>query len=121
MKFLFDMNLSPSWVAFLADTEFGAVHWSEIGEGSAPDTTLLQWAAENGLVLLTADLDFGAILAATKHHSPSVVQLRSDNLDPSAIGEAFLKAVRQAREELTEGALMSFDLERARLRILPLE
>jgi predicted nuclease of predicted toxin-antitoxin system len=71
-------------------------------------------------VLPTADLDFGAILAAARTDRPSVVQLRSDNLDPGLIGEAFLVAVRQAGEELLGGALMSLDIERARLRILPL-
>lgn len=120
MKFLVDMNLSPNWVTFLADAEFTAVHWSEIGAGNAPDAAVLQWAARHDHVLLTADLDFGAILAAGQQVRPSVVQLRSDNLDPGAIGEIFLAAVRQAREDLANGALMSFDLKRARLRILPL-
>ena len=43
-------------------------------------------AAANGFVVLTNDLDFSAILAATRGHKPSVVQVRSDNLSPSNIG-----------------------------------
>ena len=69
MKLLVDMNLSPGWVSYLAEAGFEAVHWSEIGSGSAPDTELTHWAAKHGYVVLTADLDFGAILAATQSRS----------------------------------------------------
>ena len=65
MKVLVDMNLSPGWASFLADVGFEAVHWSMVGPGNAPDSVLMQWAAERDYVVLTADLDFGAILADT--------------------------------------------------------
>ena len=121
MKILVDMNLSPGWVNFLSEAGFDAVHWSEIGSGSATDSELMVWAAENGFVVLTADLDFGAILAASKRSGPSIVQVRSDLLTPRAIGGAVTLALRQAEQELIEGALISVDAARARLRILPLK
>jgi predicted nuclease of predicted toxin-antitoxin system len=120
MKFLVDMNLSPDWVKFLAESDFEAVHWSDVGPGDALDIELMRWAAEHDHIVLTADLDFGALLAVVRHKRPSVVQLRSDNLSPSVIGEAALAAIRQSKEELLAGALMSVDIARARLRILPL-
>ena len=121
MKILVDMNLSPGWVNFLSEAGFDAVHWSEIGSGNATDSELMGWAAKNGYVVLTADLDFGAILAASKGSGPSVIQLRSDILTPRAIGGAVTLALRQAEQELIEGALISVDAARARLRILPLK
>ena len=81
----------------------------------------MQWAAERNYIVLSADLDFGAILAATQVKRPSVLQVRSDILTPRAIGGAVLAANRQARKELLEGALVSVDAQRARLRILPLK
>lgn len=105
---------------FLAEAGFEAVHWSDIGSAKAPDSELMQWAAERGYVVLTADLDFGAILAATQSSRPSVVQVRSDLLTPSAVGRMVVAGLRQARQELLEGALISVDAARARLRILPL-
>ena len=45
----------------------------------------MAWATEHGYVVVTADLDFGAILAATRRMSPSVVQVRSDILTPHSI------------------------------------
>jgi len=120
MKVLVDMNLSPGWANFLAEAGFEAVHWSDVGEGNAPDSELMQWAVAHGYIVLTADLDFGAILAATQGRGPSMVQVRSDVLTPRAIGGAVLAAIRQSQQELLDGALISVDAGRARLRILPL-
>jgi len=120
MKILVDMNLSPAWVKFLSEEGYQSVHWSAIGSGAETDSELMRWAAENGHVVLTADLDFGAILAASKRRQPSIVQIRSDLLAPHAIGHAVILALRQARQNLVEGALISVDAARARLRILPL-
>jgi hypothetical protein len=59
-------------------------------------------------------------LAATLRRS-SVIQLRNDMLTPRAIGDAVLAAIGQARQELSEGAIVSVDAARARLRVLPLK
>jgi predicted nuclease of predicted toxin-antitoxin system len=120
MKLLIDMNLSPVWVDFLVAAGFEAVHWSHIGRPSAPDTELMIWAAQSGHVVLTSDLDFAAILAASRRDRPSVLQIRSDTLAPQQIGPAVVAALRQAPQELNEGAIVSLDIRRARLRILSL-
>jgi predicted nuclease of predicted toxin-antitoxin system len=120
MKILVDMNLSPGWIDYLVEAEFEAVHWSQVGAGNAHDSDVMKWAASHDHVVLTSDLDFGAILAATQNRRPSVLQLRSDILTPQAIGPAVLVAIRQTHRELSEGAIVSIDAARARLRLLPL-
>ena len=77
MKLLVDMNLSPRWVAALESLGIPAVHWSQLGPTNAPDEALMAYAAENDWVVLTNDLDFGAILAASAGRSPSVIQPRN--------------------------------------------
>jgi predicted nuclease of predicted toxin-antitoxin system len=72
-----------------------------------------------GFVVLTHDLDFGAILAPTGGAKPSVVQVRADNTSPEAIASQVVTALKQSASELTEGALASVDTARARLRVLP--
>jgi predicted nuclease of predicted toxin-antitoxin system len=119
MQFLVDMNLSPGWVEFLTEAGHAAVHWSTVGRGEASDIELMQWAGARGHIVLTADLDFGAILAATQRRLPSVIQIRTDVLSPAAVGGAVLSAIRQARNELEAGAIVSVDARRARLRVLP--
>ncbi len=120
MKFLIDMNLTPHWVGFFVDQGFEAVHWSDVGPGDASDGMLMDWAAGHGFVVVTSDLDFGAILAASRQRYPSVVQIRSDLLTPEAIGAPVLAAIRQAESDLEGGALLSVDPSRGRLRILPI-
>lgn len=120
MKLLVDMNLSPRWIGALASAGFEAVHWSTVGATNAPDKSLMAYALLNDFVVLTHDLDFSAILAATQGEKPSVVQLRADDVSPDVIGRQVLIALRQMEAELREGALVTVDPNRARLRVLPL-
>ena len=77
MKLLVDMNLSPRWKRFLADAGIEAAHWSDLGASNAPDAEIMAFAKAHDYVVLTHDLDFSAILAATHGEKPSVVQVRS--------------------------------------------
>lgn len=120
MKFLVDMNLSPRWVAWLVSLGHEACHWSDIGPPDATDSTILAWARTQGTVVLTHDLDFGDILAATGGSSPSVVQLRSGSLAVDALGPLVERALRAADAELAAGALVTIDAARHRVRLLPL-
>jgi len=78
-------------------------------------------AAECNFIVLTHDLDFGSMLAATGGRKPSVVQIRSDELRPAAIGARVAHAILAAAVESEAGALAAIDPERARVRILPLK
>lgn len=120
MKLLVDMNLSPAWVEFLTVSGIEAVHWSSLGAANASDSTILLFASTNGWVVLTHDLNFSAILAATGKDKPSVVQIRAENLAFEAIGHAVVAALRQMQTELQQGALLTIDPKRTRARLLPL-
>ena len=120
MKLLIDMNLSPRWVNLLTDAGIDATHWSTLGATNAPDVEIVAFARTNGYVVLTHDLDFGAILAATQGDKPSVVQIRSEDVSPNVIGTSVIDALRQMSAELDEGALLTIDPSRTRLRLLPL-
>lgn len=120
MKLLVDMNLSPRWVNMLTQSGIEAAHWSALGAPDAPDSVIMAFASRNDYVVLTHDLDFGAILAATHRKKPSVVQGRASDVRPEAIGLQVVTALRQMANELEEGALLTVDVNRTRLRILPL-
>jgi len=119
MKILIDMNLSPAWVAWLNAGGHEALHWQSVGSPSAPDAALLVWARENGFVVFTNDLDFGAILAATSTRAPSVVQLRGKDVAPKNAGKWLAAALALYASELEKGALLTIDQERCRVRMLP--
>jgi predicted nuclease of predicted toxin-antitoxin system len=120
MKLLVDMNLSPRWVSLLADAGIEAAHWSTLGAATAPDFELMIFAKDNGYVVLTHDLDFGAILAATHGEGPSVVQIRAQDVTPESIGASVIDALRQMADELNAGALLTIDPNHTRVRLLPL-
>jgi predicted nuclease of predicted toxin-antitoxin system len=114
------MNLSPSWVDRLARHGFEAVHWSTIGAATAPDIEILTWANEHAFVLITNDLDFSAILAAGGGASPSVAQIRTQDLLSDMVVSIVAKALDAHREDIERGALLSIDEAGTRVRVLPL-
>jgi predicted nuclease of predicted toxin-antitoxin system len=120
LKILIDMNLSPSWVRHLSEAGFEAVHWSMIGRSDAPDTVIMAHARNHGFIVLTNDLDFGAILAATGGDKPSVAEIRSDDLDPDVIGAHVTNALKVTANDLAEGALLTINPTRIRVTVLPL-
>ena len=65
MKLLIDMNLSPRWVPIFGRSSIEAKHWSTIGRPDAPDSELMTYALEHDHIVMTQDLDFSAILAAS--------------------------------------------------------
>ena len=120
MKLIVDMNLSPRWVQVLVDAGFEATHWSSLGAHNAPDSEIMAYASVNDSVVLTHDLDFGSILAATHGEKPSVVQIRDGDVSPDVIGKRVIDALQQMASELKQGALLTVDTNRTRLRLLPL-
>ncbi|MBK7675041.1 MAG: DUF5615 family PIN-like protein [Candidatus Accumulibacter sp.] len=120
MKLIVDMNLSPRWVGLLAGVGIEAAHWSTLGAKNAPDSEIMAYASANNYVVLTHDLDFSAILAASQGEKPSVVQIRAEDVSPDEIGKQVIAALQQMAYELEEGALLTIDPTRTRLRVLPL-
>jgi predicted nuclease of predicted toxin-antitoxin system len=87
---------------------------------SAPDSQILDYAASNGFVVFTHDLDFGMLLAAGRTRGPSVIQVRTQDVLPSAIGDVVLRAIEAGRDHLEAGAIVTVDLARNRIRLLPI-
>ncbi len=115
------MNLTPRWTEFLIQAGFEAIHWTSAGAIDAPDAEIMHHAATHEMIILTQDLDFGAILAASLGGRPSVVQIRADDTSPERIGAAVVAALRTAETELAEGALVTIEPGRRRLTLLPLQ
>ena len=120
MKLLVDMNLSPSWISVLNADGFEAVHWSDIGQPNAPDNQLFDWARQHGYIIFTHDLDFGAMLALTGAESPSVFQIRTQDVAPAVLAPRAISLLKRFEIELSAGALIVVDELRERVRLLPL-
>jgi len=120
MKILIDMNLSPRWCGILQAEGWESIHWSGIGNPSAPDHEIMQWALNERRVVLTHDLDYGAMLAATRAAGPSVVQVRTQDVRPAVLAPLLVPVLRQFEIELDSGALLVVDEAKSRVRLLPL-
>lgn len=88
---------------------------------SAPDPEIMEAAAQGGQVFLTADADFGALLALGSHATPSVVLLRSaDHLRPAEQAELLIANLPSISDDLEKGAIASLTRDRLRVRELPI-
>ena len=120
MRLLIDMNMSPDLCSKFQAVGREALHWSALGAPNAPDPTIMAYAKRHGLVVLTHDLDFGAILAATRAEGPSVVQIRTEDVMSDRFVSVVSIALTRFESELTAGALVIVDEGRSRVRILPI-
>jgi hypothetical protein len=115
------LNLSPSWVGFCAKP----VLKRRIGIISVPPmprtVSFLLGREITDTSIFTHDLDFGALLATTRAESPSVFQLRTDDVSPDALAPRAIELLRRFTPQLLAGALIVVDEMRERIRILPLE
>lgn len=121
MNILLDMNIPVIWENFLNNAGHHTLHWSNVGDIRAADTEIMQWAREHHFIVFTHDLDFGALLFSTNAKSPSVIQLRTENIMPVAVGAIVLQTLDNIAEELHAGVLVTIDPRKNRVRLLPLK
>lgn len=122
MNVVLDMNISPEWVPYFVKAGHTCTHWRDIGAATAEDEEIFRWAIENHVVVVTHDLDFGAILAATNSMAPSVIQVRMRHwLPENPDAHKIFQYLTQYATVLDSGALITIDAKRLRVRILPLD
>ena len=119
MKIVVDMNLPLLWVDALRTAGFEAIHWSEVGSPDSSDDDIVLYADRNASIILTRDLDFGEYVATSGRKGPSIVQLRARRGVPVLHGNLVIKALAETREALEQGALVTIDADRVRVRLLP--
>jgi len=73
-----DENLSPSLVARLVRLFPESAHVRDLGFASATDTTIWNYAAQHGFVIVSKDVDFQQ-RALLRGHPPKVIWLRIGN------------------------------------------
>jgi len=121
MRFLADMGVSPQTVAFLEGLGHNAVHLHAQGLDRMEDSAILDKAREESRILLTHDLDFGELIAASGARLPSIVVFRLRNMRPDKVNRYLESIVSQQRELLEQGAIISVTEGQIRVRVLPIE
>jgi predicted nuclease of predicted toxin-antitoxin system len=121
VKLLVDMMLSTRVAEELRNAGHDAVHVREYGLQRALDEEILARAAREQRTLITADMDFGFLLASRRHLWPSVVLLRRIAFHRAEFVVALLLAnLPQLVEALEQGSLVVLEENRIRVRRLPI-
>ncbi|WP_169983934.1 DUF5615 family PIN-like protein [Microbispora sp. H10836] len=121
MNFLVDENLSPRVAELLAKAGHDVVHVRDLQATSAPDSTVMALAAADGRVIISADTDFGALLAYARAKEPSVVLVREIvELRPPDMVNVILGHLDVLEPHLRAGAIATFTATGIRVRALPL-
>lgn len=121
MRFLVDENLSPQVAALLSKEGHDATHVYDLQAASAPDATLMAIAATDDRIIISADTDFGALLASTRARKPSVLLVREIiDLHPTALVDVILQQLEILEPHLQTGAIAAFTTSGIRVRALPL-
>lgn len=121
MKFLIDQNLSPLVATGLSEAGHDAVHVRSFGMETAEDSSVLDRARAEGRVVVSADTDFGTLLAMSGADRPSVILIRrSADRRAARLVQLLLANLTDVEQALGEGAIVAFDTDRIRIRPLPL-
>ena len=121
MKFLIDHNLSPTVAEHLRDAGHDAVHTGDMGLATAEDPEILGVARRESRVIVSADTDFGTLLASERATDPSFVlfRLRSPRR-ADELSELLLANLDAVADDLDAGAVVVIEDERVRVRLLPI-
>ena len=121
MRFLVDNALSPALAILLEQAGHDALHVRTIQLHRSDDETIFDRAAAEDRVVVSADTDFGTLLATRSTQKPSVIQFRGQgSRKPDALARAILSNLPPLVDALNSGSIVTFEPSRIRVRALPI-
>ncbi len=120
MRFLADMGISPKTVEWLRDSHHDAAHIGDERLHKAADSDIIAKAVAENRIILTHDLDFGAIMAGSRAALPSLVIFRLANMQPDRVSRYLEVLIERYGASLEEGVIVVITEKKIRVRHLPI-
>lgn len=121
MRFLIDNALSPVLATLLTEANHDAIHVRSIDLQHAQDLEIFERAIAEDRIVVSADTDFGTLLATRTARKPSLIQFRGPgSRKPEALAHVLLLNLSQLADALESGSIVTFEPSRVRVRTLPI-
>jgi predicted nuclease of predicted toxin-antitoxin system len=120
VRFLLDECISARLAPLVAKAGHDVVHVSDRGLAGHVDQEVLAAARDEERVLVSADTDFGELLAKQGLPLPSLVLFRQGNRGPEHQAATLLDNLDYVAEDLTAGAMVVITDDSIRIRNLPM-
>ena len=121
MRFLIDNALSPVVAEGLRQADHDAIHVRDLGLAAADDVTIFEHADRDQRVIISADTDFGTILAMRNAARPSVILFRGATpRNPIGQIKLLIANLAEIAPSIERGAVVVLEPQRIRVRSLPM-
>jgi predicted nuclease of predicted toxin-antitoxin system len=121
LRFLIDNARSPVVAEVLVGAGHDALHVRDLGMQAATDEEIFEIAISEGRTIVSADTDFGTIVALRETAEPSVLLFRrSSGRRPEEQARLLLRQLQHIADALERGSVVVIEEDRLRIRALPM-
>ena len=87
---------------------------------AAPDLEIFELARRQNRIIVSADTDFGTLLAMRESSQPSFVLFRQSDKRPHSQVRFLLNYLSKLKDDLIAGCIVVIEDRRIRIRMLPI-